>query len=108
MEKRKLSTQQRKYYHAVIVPEALKYYEEHNMDMVRDILEAVKYNFTKEFIHELIKMRFNDGRSTGDLTRKPNDFLMSIWAHFDKYGCLIPQPPQPEITQGININNQGY
>jgi len=106
METKRLSRQQQKYYRAVIVPAALSYYEEKPMDMVRDILEAVKYSFTKEFIHELLKMQFNHGRSTNDLVASPQDFLMSIWAHFDKYGRNIPLPPQPEITSGININNE--
>jgi hypothetical protein len=100
--KNTLSSQQRRYYRGVIVKKALEFYTKQPEAFVRDIMQAVKADWSPEFVHQFLKMRFNKGRSTGDLVLRPTEFLTAIWAHYRvNYNLDIPPPNEPPIEQLI-------
>lgn len=95
----KRSIKQNKYQWGVVYEYAVAYYKEHVGNMIRDILEAVEFKITKEFVHELFKVLFNYKESTAEnSTVKEMKYLDKIRHHFwHKYQYDIPPPNTPPM-----------
>lgn len=105
--KHQLSEQQRKYYFPAIVHPVLEYYKANQTDLIRDILDAVKVNFTPEFVHQFMKMRFNKGRSTKDLIMPADEWLTRLRAHYMRNYTLDLAPPnEVPITEHEPHHNE--
>ncbi len=94
---RRRSNQQNKAQWGVLYGPALEYYKEHPGDLARDTLDAIKFNITEDFIHEIFKRKFNRGESTAKLsTVQSAEYAEKIRHHFlHGYGYEIPEPISP-------------
>lgn len=98
----KITPEQRKYYFGVVVKAAAKYYEENQIDLIRDIIKAVKADCSPEFIHTLFEMMFElktvSSSQDKELMIKFTDDIREHFWH--EYGCDIPPANEPPINQG--------
>jgi hypothetical protein len=88
----KISSQQRKYYFAVMVQDILKFYEKNPGQFLLDLSNVVRADTTSEFVHEFMKMWFNRGQSTSKLAMPATDWFEMITAAFAERGLSIPKP----------------
>ncbi len=98
-EKPKRSLQQNKYYWGVVIEKAVDFYKQNIRLLIVDLMEAMNFALTPDFIHELFKMLFNGGKSTTGLkTDEMMNYQDKIRHHFlHKYGVDIPPPNEEEI-----------
>jgi len=93
----KLTTQQRKYYFAVVVPIVLAHYEKNQGEFLMDLANVIKADTTSDFICEFLKMWFNNGRSTSKLNIPSHQYLEMLTAEFAKRGVDIPAPNEISV-----------
>lgn len=103
-ESMKLSAQQRKYYFAVVVPRILEYYELNPAQLFIDVMKLEGGSWTKNYIHEFLKKKFNKGRSTSKLLQPPEDFLLAIRADFGSEKSFDIPPPNEQPLEQLTIN----
>lgn len=91
---RMISANQRKYYFKCLVNPILDFYRGNFRALVLDIMEAVGMELSKDFIHELLKMMFNNGKSTmGNSTAKAERRFMAIREYYArKHGLQLKEP----------------
>lgn len=90
------SAEQNAYYWGVVLVEAVRYYKNNPADLIRDLMAAMKLDFTPEFAHELFKIMFNSGKSTAkndvDEMVAYNDAIREHFYH--NYTITIPEPKE--------------
>lgn len=94
------SVEQNKYYWGVVIPVALQYYKQNLTDLIKLLMDAFKFSLTKDFIHELFKLRFNKGGSTTEHKTDTfsDEYINQIREHFwHEYEVDIPEPNQPPM-----------
>jgi len=97
------SLRQNRYYWGVIVEEALEFYKKNEGAFLLDILDAVKADSSPEFVHEMLKMRFNKGKTTKkNKTDEMEEYMLKVRVHFlQKHGLDIAPPNEPPLEQLI-------
>lgn len=97
------SDKQRKYYFGCVVEKALEYYKDNPLELVRDVMDSVKADWTKDFVHELFKMKFNHGQTTNFKTDeyekgtvKAENYNLKIRHHFDAKNFHIAEPNETQ------------
>ncbi|MGL4999500.1 MAG: hypothetical protein ACRC5T_11075 [Cetobacterium sp.] len=99
-DKPKRSLEQNKYYWGVIVDKAIEFYLGNIRALITDLMAAMRFELTPDFIHELFKLMFNKGCSTAKL--KTDEMVIyqdNIRHHFlHKYKIDIPPPNEAEIN----------
>ena len=105
----KMSPQQRKGYFGITIEQALEHYGNNFQSLKDDCTLALNAEPTKEFVHELFKMMFNNGRSTQELNRFIKDcdyeddsaeiYFLKIRSHFDvEHGYHIDTPNEIPLS----------
>lgn len=100
------SIQQNKYQWGVVYKLAVAYYQDNVGDLIRDVLKAVKFEISKDFVHELFKVLFNYKESTAaNSTAKEMEYLEKIREHFwHEYHYDIPPPNTPPMAnEPLNV-----
>jgi len=92
------TVEQNSYYWGVIVQKQLEYYESNMEDMIRDVLYGLKFALTTEFVHELNKIIYFNGRSTREKdTVEFSKICDQIREHFlHDFKFLIEGPNEQE------------
>jgi len=101
------STEQNSYYWGVVIEEAFQYYQDNPMDLVKDTVAAIKPQFlTRQFVHEVLKIMFNEGKSTVFKDDTESTGMSKMCAYTDKirielflhqYKRDIPPANQPKM-----------
>ena len=104
------SNQQNKYYWGKLLEDVEGFYRNNQTAFILDVLEAVDADITPEFIHEMLKMRFNDRQSTTrNTTKTMEEYMLKLRVFFQqKHGLDIPPPNEPpleELVIGKNYEN---
>jgi hypothetical protein len=96
--KKKVRTNpQNKYYWGYIIPTCLTFYKSNLPALMSDVLKAIKFDVTKEFVHEIFKMMFNKGKSTTkNDTEEMEDMATHIRAYMQQEHELILKLPNEE------------
>lgn len=105
--KPKRSIKQNSYYWGVVIQMTLEFYLNNIKALITDLMQAMRFELTPDFVHELFKLMFNKGLST---TKLKTDGMMAyqdaIREHFfHKYKVDIPPPNEPPIDLKIQVNN---
>lgn len=91
------SNAQNSYLWGVLYPTILKFYLGNIRAFIEDLMKAVRATLTIEFIHAMMKMWFNNGKSTKGLSTegfiKYHDDIREYYFH--THGIDIPLPNQP-------------
>jgi hypothetical protein len=119
----KRSLDQNNYYFGVLVEEVIAFYKANQIELVRDLMKFVEkktgatFDYNKDFIHEILKLMFNEGNSTvfkdddkpnqdGEIltgTTKMNAYWDRIREYFlDEHKKDIPLPNEPPIEVLMN------
>lgn len=85
---------QLKYRWGPVYDQVLEYYEGHMDKLIYDTLEAINFGVTKDFINEMFKLRFTQGKSTSESTIDDMEFIANIRDHMMKYELFIPEPDE--------------
>ncbi len=104
------SNKQGNYYFGVLIERVISYYQGKEIELVKDLLRYIEektgkeFALDKEFIHEIFKLMFNDGKSTRFKdTQTPEGLLtgtvqmQDYWQRIREFylhdkGYLIPEP----------------
>lgn len=100
------SNKQNRYYWGVIIGTATEFYLKNIRALIIDLMEAMRFEITPDFIHELFKLMFNKGQSTIKLkTDEMMQYQDNIRHHFwHKYKIDIPPPN--ELPINLTIKNE--
>lgn len=95
------SVQQNRYYFGVVVKYQLKHYQHNIGDLIRDILEAVKWKLTPEFIHQLNKMLHNKALTTKNKeTDQFEEYILAVRGHMAAtHGLDVPPPNEEDYNE---------
>jgi len=99
---KQVSDPQRKYYFGVLVASVTTWYKSNMRELIKDVLDAVGFAVTTEFVHELFKMLFNNGKSTQiNDTAKAEELYMKIRKHYAEKQPPLDLPEPNEEQYGI-------
>lgn len=100
---RRRSGQQNRAQWGLLYKEALGHYTNNLDHLTMDAFEAIKFGVNKDFIHEVFKLLFNDGKSTAGLTTaESSEYANKIREHFfDRYGVELSEPINPDEHDSV-------
>jgi len=91
--RKKRSNAQNRAQWGLLYKDAMSHYKEFPGDLAIDALESLRFGVNEDFIHEMFKRMFNEGKSTRMNTVESNKYAMRIREYFlHKYKKIIREP----------------
>lgn len=107
----KRSNQANNYYWAVVVAEALKFYEANPAELYHDVSRCLKEDEPAQVIHSLFKILFNGNHTTRFEDDAEATGVQKMTAYIDKIREFFYHQHKwdipPSNTEKINLTNQG-
>jgi hypothetical protein len=87
----------------VIVKEALEFYKKNEAAFLLDILDAIEADTTPDFVHEVLKMRFNKSKTTTkSKVKEMEEYMLGLRVYFlQKHKLDIAPPNEPPLDELI-------